>query len=89
MISIVLVDVHKIYIMRQITNISTYHVYRVYLVYALVMLQPFNHSTPKALNIFYKNLAGQRIFFQYEIIINVSVSSFDSFEYLCYGSTTV
>ena len=32
-----------------------------------------------------KNHGDRRFFFQFEIIINVSAS----FEYLCYGSTTI
>ena len=40
-----------------------------------------------ALNKFIKNIATKG-FFQFETIINVLVSPSDSFEYLCYGSTT-
>ena len=42
----------------------------------------------KALNFFQIN-HGHQSFFLFEIIINVLVSFFDSFEYLCYGVTAI
>ena len=44
--------------------------------------------TLKALHYLCANHGDQRVF-QFEIIINVSVSFSDSFEYLCYGSKAI
>ena len=51
----------------------------------LLRMKLFTHAR---LKYWYKNYNEQMCFFKFGIIINVLVSSFVSFEYLCYESTT-